>query len=136
MAGMLGREPQRGVVSCFWAHGRAISTAFGLRCGRRVTAQRQAEATGIHTQNVCKWRPLRWRRDGGACGVVVVFSRAAVLFPMKLEIARSFRYALIVGFLGGVKTLALAASYRRLLALEGVKRCADTTLFDTGGWRS
>ncbi|MGZ2259387.1 ABC transporter permease [Roseobacter sp. A03A-229] len=75
---------------------------YALRAAR--DSERQAEATGIDTRKV---RLLAFGFAGfmgGLAGALFVFSKGSV-FPNELEIARSFD-ALIVVFLGGVKTLA------------------------------
>ena len=75
---------------------------YALRAAR--DSARQAEATGINTKRV---RLLAFGFAGmiaGLAGGLFVFSKGSV-FPNELEIARSFD-ALIVVFLGGVKTLA------------------------------
>lgn len=75
---------------------------YALRAAR--DSERQAEATGIDTHKV---RLLAFGFAGfmgGLAGALFVFSKGSV-FPNELEIARSFD-ALIVVFLGGVKTLA------------------------------
>ena len=75
---------------------------YALRASR--DSARQAEATGINTKRV------QWMAFGvagamaGLAGALFVFSKGSV-FPTELEIARSFD-ALIVIFLGGVKTLS------------------------------
>ncbi len=75
---------------------------YALRAAR--DSARQAEATGINTKRV---QLLAFGLAGtmaGLAGGLFVFSKGSV-FPNELEIARSFD-ALIVVFLGGVKTLA------------------------------
>jgi branched-chain amino acid transport system permease protein len=75
---------------------------YALRAAR--DSARQAEATGINTKRV---QLLAFGVAGmmaGLAGGLFVFSKGSV-FPNELEIARSFD-ALIVVFLGGVKTLA------------------------------
>jgi len=75
---------------------------YALRAAR--DSARQAEATGINTKRV---QLLAFGFAGmiaGLAGGLFVFSKGSV-FPNELEIARSFD-ALIVVFLGGVKTLA------------------------------
>ena len=74
---------------------------YALRAAR--DSARQAEATGINTKRV---QLLAFGFAGmiaGLAGGLFVFSKGSV-FPNELEIARSFD-ALIVVFLGGVKTL-------------------------------
>ncbi|UWR24396.1 ABC transporter permease [Sulfitobacter sp. S190] len=75
---------------------------YALRAAR--DSQRQAEATGIHTRRVQLIAFGFAGLMGGLAGALFVFSKGSV-FPNELEIARSFD-ALIVVFLGGVKTLA------------------------------
>ena len=75
---------------------------YALRAVR--DSPRQAEATGIDGRRV---QHLAFTVAGfmaGLAGALFVFSKGSV-FPNELEIARSFD-ALIVVFLGGVKTLA------------------------------
>lgn len=75
---------------------------YALRAAR--DSERQAEAMGINTRQI---RLLAFGFAGfmgGLAGALFVFSKGSV-FPNELEIARSFD-ALIVVFLGGVKTLA------------------------------
>ena len=75
---------------------------YALRAAR--DSARQAEATGINIKRV---QLLAFGFAGmiaGLAGGLFVFSKGSV-FPNELEIARSFD-ALIVVFLGGVKTLA------------------------------
>lgn len=81
-----------------------IHSPFGyaLRAGR--DSPRQAEAMGINVKRV---QHLAFGLAGvlaGLAGGIFVFSKGSV-FPTELEIAASFD-ALIVVFLGGVKTLA------------------------------
>lgn len=81
-----------------------IHSPFGyaLRAGR--DSPRQAEAMGI---NVKRIQYLAFALAGvlaGLAGGIFVFSKGSV-FPTELEIAASFD-ALIVVFLGGVKTIA------------------------------
>jgi branched-chain amino acid transport system permease protein len=75
---------------------------YALRAAR--DSQRQAEATGINTRKVQLIGFGFAGLMGGLAGALFVFSKGSV-FPNELEIARSFD-ALIVVFLGGVKTLA------------------------------
>lgn len=75
---------------------------YALRASRDST--RRAEATGINTKRV-QWFAFAFAGAmGGLAGGLFVFSKGSV-FPTELEIARSFD-ALIVVFLGGVKTLS------------------------------
>ena len=67
-------------------------------------SSRQAEATGINTKRI-QWIAFTFAGAmAGISGALFVFSKGSV-FPTELEIARSFD-ALIVIFLGGVKTLS------------------------------
>ncbi len=75
---------------------------YALRAAR--DSKRQAESTGINTQRVQLLAFGFAGLMGGLAGALFVFSKGSV-FPNELEIARSFD-ALIVVFLGGVKTLA------------------------------
>ncbi len=75
---------------------------YALRAVR--DSQRQAEATGINTRQIQLIAFGFAGFMGGIAGALFVFSKGSV-FPNELEIARSFD-ALIVVFLGGVKTLA------------------------------
>lgn len=75
---------------------------YALRAGRDST--RQAEATGIDTRRV-QWAAFTFAGAmAGVAGGLFVFSKGSI-FPNELDIARSFD-ALIVVFLGGVKTLS------------------------------
>lgn len=75
---------------------------YALRAAR--DSARQAEATGIHTKRV-QWVGFSFAGAmAGLAGALFVFSKGSV-FPTELEIARSFD-AIIVVFLGGVKTLS------------------------------
>ena len=88
---------------------------YALR-GARDSA-RQAEATGINTKDV-QWVAFGFAGAmAGIAGGLFVFSKGSI-FPNELEIARSFD-ALIVVFLGGVKTLA--GGVVGGAALEGAK---------------
>ncbi len=75
---------------------------YALRAAR--DSERQAEAMGINTRRVQLVAFGFAGLMGGLAGALFVFSKGSV-FPNELEIARSFD-ALIVVFLGGVKTLA------------------------------
>ncbi|MCA0942424.1 ABC transporter permease [Salipiger pacificus] len=81
-----------------------IHSPFGyaLRAGR--DSPRQAEAMGIDVKRVQLVAFALAGMMAGLAGGLFVFSKGSV-FPTELEIARSFD-ALIVVFLGGVKTLA------------------------------
>lgn len=88
---------------------------YALR-GARDSA-RQAEVTGINTKHV-QWVAFGFAGAmAGIAGGLFVFSKGSI-FPNELEIARSFD-ALIVVFLGGVKTLA--GGVVGGAALEGAK---------------
>lgn len=75
---------------------------YALRAAR--DSPRQAETTGIDTRKIQLLAFGLAGFMGGLAGALFVFSKGSV-FPNELEIARSFD-ALIVVFLGGVKTLA------------------------------
>ena len=75
---------------------------YALRASR--DSARQAEATGIDTKMV-QWGAFAFAGAmGGLAGVLFVYSKGSI-FPTELEIAKSFD-AIIVVFLGGVKTLS------------------------------
>ncbi len=75
---------------------------YALRASR--DSSRQAEATGIDTKLV-QWTAFAFAgAAAGLSGGLFVFSKGSI-FPTELEIAKSFD-ALIVVFLGGVKTLS------------------------------
>lgn len=99
----------------FLRHAAHSPFGYALRASR--DSARQAEATGIHTKRV-QWAAFTLAGAmAGLAGGLFVFSKGSV-FPNELEIARSFD-ALIVVFLGGVKTLA--GGVVGGAALEGVK---------------
>ncbi len=75
---------------------------YALRAAR--DSERQAEAMGIDTRKIKLIAFGFAGFMGGLAGALFVFSKGSV-FPNELEIARSFD-AIIVVFLGGVKTLA------------------------------
>lgn len=75
---------------------------YALRAAR--DSHRRAEATGIDTRRVQLLAMLAAGSMAGLAGGLFVFSKGSV-FPTELEIAKSFD-ALIMVFLGGVKTLA------------------------------
>ena len=75
---------------------------YALRASR--DSERQAETMGIDTRKIKLIAFGFAGFMGGLAGALFVFSKGSV-FPNELEIARSFD-ALIVVFLGGVKTLA------------------------------
>ena len=75
---------------------------YALRASR--DSARQAEATGINTKRI-QWLAFAFAGAmAGVAGGLFVFSKGSI-FPTELEIGRSFD-ALIVVFLGGVKTLS------------------------------
>ena len=95
----------------------AAHAPFGYALRAAHDSARQAEATGINTKRV-QWAAFALAGAmAGLAGGLFVFSKGSV-FPNELEIARSFD-ALIVVFLGGVKTLA--GGVVGGVALEGVK---------------
>ena len=73
-----------------------------LRASR--DSARQAEATGINTKRVQLFAITLVGAMAGLSGALFVFSKGSI-FPTELEVSRSFD-ALIVIFLGGVKTLS------------------------------
>ncbi|MEM8975388.1 MAG: branched-chain amino acid ABC transporter permease, partial [Pseudomonadota bacterium] len=86
----------------FLRHAAHSPFGYALRAAR--DSARQAEATGIHTKRV-QWLAFAFAGAmAGIAGGLFVFSKGSI-FPTELEIARSFD-ALIVVFLGGVKTLS------------------------------
>ena len=86
----------------FLRHAAHSPFGYALRAAR--DSVRQAEATGIHTKRV-QWLAFAFAGAmAGIAGGLFVFSKGSI-FPTELEIARSFD-ALIVVFLGGVKTLS------------------------------
>lgn len=99
----------------FLRHAAHSPFGYALRASR--DSARQAEATGIDTKRV-QWAAFALAGSmAGLAGGLFVFSKGSV-FPNELEIVRSFD-ALIVVFLGGVKTLA--GGVVGGAALEGVK---------------
>lgn len=82
----------------------AAHSPFGYALRAARDSQRQAEATGINTRRIQLLAFGFAGMMGGLAGALFVFSKGSV-FPNELEIARSFD-ALIVVFLGGVKTLS------------------------------
>ena len=75
---------------------------YALRASR--DSARQAEAMGINTKRI-QWAAFAFAGAmAGVAGGLFIFSKGSV-FPTELEIAKSFD-ALIVIFLGGVKTLS------------------------------
>jgi len=79
-------------------------TSFGYALRASRDSKLRAEATGINTRRV-QWAAMVFAgMMAGLAGGLFVFSKGSV-FPTELEIARSFD-ALIMVFLGGVKTLA------------------------------
>ncbi|MEO1681414.1 MAG: ABC transporter permease [Pseudomonadota bacterium] len=83
-------------------HAAHSPMGYALRAAR--DSKRQAEATGIDTARVQLIAFTFAGAMAGLAGALFVFSKGSV-FPNELEIARSFD-ALIVVFLGGVKTLS------------------------------
>ncbi|WP_146585739.1 ABC transporter permease [Puniceibacterium confluentis] len=82
----------------------AAHSPFGYALRAARDSARQAEAMGIHTKRI-QWVAFAFAGAmAGIAGGLFVFSKGSV-FPNELEIARSFD-ALIVVFLGGVKTLS------------------------------
>ncbi len=82
----------------------ATHSPFGYALRAARDSSRQAEAMGIHTKHV-QWVAFAFAGAmAGVSGGLFVFSKGSI-FPTELEIARSFD-ALIVVFLGGVKTLS------------------------------
>ncbi len=82
----------------------AAHSPFGYSVRAARDSSRRAEATGIHTKRV-QWVAFAFAGAmAGLAGSLFVFSKGSV-FPTELEIARSFD-AIIVVFLGGVKTLS------------------------------
>lgn len=75
---------------------------YALRASR--DSARQAEATGINSKRVQLFAITLVGAMAGLSGALFVFSKGSI-FPTELEVARSFD-ALIVIFLGGVKTLS------------------------------
>ncbi|MEL6569968.1 MAG: branched-chain amino acid ABC transporter permease, partial [Pseudomonadota bacterium] len=96
-------------------HAAHAPFGYALRAAR--DSARQAEATGIDTKRV-QWVAFAFAGAmAGLAGALFVFSKGSV-FPNELEIAKSFD-ALIVVFLGGVKTLS--GGVVGGAALEGMK---------------
>ena len=86
----------------FLRHAAHSPFGYALRAAR--DSAKQAEATGIHTKQV-QWLAFAFAGAmAGIAGGLFVFSKGSI-FPTELEIARSFD-AIIVVFLGGVKTLS------------------------------
>jgi branched-chain amino acid transport system permease protein len=82
----------------------AAHSPFGYCLRASRDSSRQAEAMGIHTKRL-QWAAFAFAGAmAGLAGGLFVFSKGSI-FPAELEIARSFD-ALIVVFLGGVKTLS------------------------------
>jgi len=75
---------------------------YALRACR--DSERRAEATGINSKRI-QWTAMMFAGAmAGLSGGLFVFSKGSI-FPTELEIAKSFD-ALIMVFLGGVKTLS------------------------------
>lgn len=94
------------VVACggiaLLRHAAHAPFGYALRASR--DSVRRAEATGIHTKRV-QWAAMTFAGAmAGLAGALFVFSKGSI-FPTELEIAKSFD-ALIMVFLGGVKTLS------------------------------
>jgi branched-chain amino acid transport system permease protein len=82
----------------------AAHSPFGYALRASRDSVRRAEATGIHTKRV-QWAAMTFAGAmAGLAGALFVFSKGSI-FPTELEIAKSFD-ALIMVFLGGVKTLS------------------------------
>lgn len=81
-----------------------IHSPFGYALRAARDSERQAEAMGINTHMIKLIAFGFAGFMGGLAGALFLFSKGSV-FPNELEIARSFD-ALIVVFLGGVKTLS------------------------------
>jgi branched-chain amino acid transport system permease protein len=82
----------------------AAHSPFGYALRASRDSMRQAQATGIDTKRV-QWMAFTFAGAmAGLAGALFVFSKGSV-FPTELEIAKSFD-AIIVVFLGGVKTLS------------------------------
>ena len=82
----------------------AAHTPFGYALRASRDSVLRAEATGIHTRRI-QWGAMVFAGTlAGLAGGLFVFSKGSI-FPTELEIAKSFD-ALIMVFLGGVKTLA------------------------------
>ena len=83
---------------------QAAHAPFGYAMRAARDSARQAEAMGINTKHV-QWVAFTFAGTmAGLAGGLFVFSKGSI-FPNELETARSFD-ALIVVFLGGVKTLS------------------------------
>ena len=83
---------------------QAAHAPFGYALRAARDSPRQAEATGINTKRI-QWVAFTFAGAmAGLAGGLFVFSKGSI-FPNELETARSFD-ALIVVFLGGVKTLS------------------------------
>ena len=83
-------------------HGAHTPFGYALRASRDSVLR--AEATGINTKRV-QWGAMIFAGAmAGLAGGLFVFSKGSI-FPTELEIAKSFD-ALIMVFLGGVKTLS------------------------------
>lgn len=83
---------------------RIAHSPFGYALRASRDSERQAEAMGIDTRRIKLIAFGVAGFMGGLAGALFVFSKGSI-FPNELEIARSFD-AIIVVFLGGVKTLA------------------------------
>ena len=83
-------------------HAAHAPLGYAIRASR--DSDKRAEATGINTKRVQLVAFGLAGAMAGVAGGLFVFSKGSI-FPTELEIARSFD-ALIVVFLGGVKTLS------------------------------
>jgi branched-chain amino acid transport system permease protein len=82
----------------------AAHSPFGYALRATRDSERRAEATGINARHV-RWVAFTFAGAmAGLAGGLFVFAKGSI-FPTELEIAKSFD-ALIVIFLGGVKTLS------------------------------
>ena len=82
----------------------AAHSPFGYALRAARDSERRAEATGINTKRIQLAAFTFAGCMAGVAGALFVFSKGSI-FPTELEIAKSFD-ALIMVFLGGVKTLA------------------------------
>ena len=82
----------------------AAHAPFGYAVRACRDSLRRAEATGIHVKRI-QWAAMTFSGAmAGLAGGLFVFSKGSI-FPTELEIGKSFD-ALIMVFLGGVKTLS------------------------------
>ncbi|HFC05135.1 MAG TPA: ABC transporter permease, partial [Rhizobiales bacterium] len=82
----------------------AAHSPFGYALRAARDSARRAEATGINTKRIQYVAFIFAGMMAGLAGTLFVFSKGSI-FPTELEIGKSFD-ALIMVFLGGVKTLA------------------------------